>query len=532
MLANAGAALSLAALWFFRGFRELLYPSDFRYFDFEVPRLFDYGAILLCVLILATAVFGALAITDQASSKWLGRAFGILSLMLGLAAFGSLSSEVITWYEPTAVRFVNLPLPFLVLLLCLAYARGERFSIAAIVYGLRSIALILLPFAAIVLLQTICLLVKGGEHPLEPQIIESTPVRAENSQVKNRMVWIIFDELGYATMMNRPDTVKMPAFEQLISESFFAKRAYPPDYDTRDSIPALLTGRTLELARPVASNDLKLFDLKGEGFAHLRESENTILDAKKIGGNVAISGWYHPYTRLFANELTYGYFQPDHPKSCFSLGACTKEVFEKSLENVPFMYRTLIALGVKVFRDQNQSAVQIARNEFLRDKALKIVADPKLDLIFFHFSIPHSPFINKKDEPAKRGYWGALEAVDRSLREIRERLEATGEWDRTTLIVSADHWWRSKIEDDFMHLPAEKRREVVQDTRVPYIVKLPHHAANREYEPAFNTVITRHLIGSIMRGDINSAEELTRWLDEMRQNRPDITDFKPETSGN
>jgi arylsulfatase A-like enzyme len=91
--------------------------------------------------------------------------------------------------------------------------------------------------------------------------------------------------------------------------------------------------------------------------------------------------------------------------------------------------------------------------------------------------------------------------ADKELGQMRRAMETSGQWDKTWLIVSADHSLGSALIDRL-------------DTRVPFIVKPPGANEPLTYSPKFNTIVTHDLILAILRGEIASQRELAPWLDK------------------
>ncbi len=507
-----------------REFHLAFYAVDFGYFGRIPPRPVENVGLLLAVVVLALIYFALFRAVNAIRNVWVGRGLMLLTLVLGLVALGAASSEAITYFYPDASLYLHIPLPLIVLAGCTAFAYSKRFSLTAIFLNFRRVAFIAAPFG-LVLCAEDALMAFGSEPPQpERPVIERPAVKNADSRVKNRVIWIIYDELGQAPLMTRPADVKMPAFDRLMSESFVAENAFPPNYYTRHSIIALLTGLPLTSASPVSERDLKLTTTANGPTRLLSETENVLKDAKALGGNVAIEGWYEPYTRLFEKELSYGHPPLAIYPPCPSVAECAVDIFTRSFESVPYFGRLMMA-NPSLNMGGNTTS-QIERNSYLQARAQAAAQDPNIDLCYFHFSIPHSPFITKTDEPAKRGYYDSLEAVDRSFGELRQRLETAGLWDSTTIIVSADHWWRLKGRGDFAQLPEAERSAAVNDTRVPFIVKLPGQKSMQSYAPAFNTVLTRYIIRAIMSGEVNNSAELSGWLDRMAIEQPDLVNFR------
>ncbi len=519
---DALAAISLASLWFIREFRLTFYPTDHGYFE-RVRQHDDIFGLLIAVAVLSCIYFLLFRSVILVKKIWLARLLRIVLLLLGLAALGAPSSEAISFFDPNIKSFVNLPMPLVVLTLCVAMAYRDRFSLTAILINFRRAAFFAAPFALLLCGLAVSFVLRP--EPSFAQEIERPATKDSDSRVKNRVIWIIYDEFGRAPFVDRPKDVKMPAFDRLMSESFVAENAYPPNKYTRDSIPALLTGMTLKAAKPIAADDVKLSPANGEPSVLLSKTENVVTDTKRLGGNVAIAGWYHPYTRLFSKELTAGYFRTfDHSK-CQGAFGCAAQIAFYSLINVPFIARGLkLAIGVEP--DPVTTKDQLSMNPYLQAAARGLAINADIDLCYFHFSIPHRPFITKTNEPARRGYYDSLEAVDTSFGELRTALEDAGLWDSTAIIVSADHWWREKDLGDFAQLPESDRQAALNDTHVPFIVKLPNQTNGQVYSPAFNTVVTRYLINAIMSGEVNTLAELSGWLDRMAVERPDLVNFR------
>lgn len=87
------------------------------------------------------------------------------------------------------------------------------------------------------------------------------------------------------------------------------------------------------------------------------------------------------------------------------------------------------------------------------------------------------------------------------LGKLRRAMEASGQWNQTWLLVSADHSWReSELYDRRL------------DLRVPFILKAPGTAASVTYSRQFNTVVTCDLLLAILRREINGPSEAAAWL--------------------
>jgi hypothetical protein len=142
---------------------------------------------------------------------------------------------------------------------------------------------------------------------------------------------------------------------------------------------------------------------------------------------------------------------------------------------------------------------------------ISFASDPKLGVVFVHFPIPHPPYIfdprtgrlDLRNSPVA-GYTGGLALADRSLGQLRRAMEATGVWDRTAVLISADHGYRGVISVD-----AGK----IADRWVPFLLKLPGIHQPYEYGDRLETVRSADLLLDILNGRIFTPGEIAAWLE-------------------
>ncbi len=167
--------------------------------------------------------------------------------------------------------------------------------------------------------------------------------------------------------------------------------------------------------------------------------------------------------------------------------------------------------------------IQNAHFEHVRNGAVKSATDPDLDLILIHSPAPHPPGIydtakNDFSRDGKSSYVDNLKLVDRTLSDLRRAMENSGMWDKTTVIISSDHWWRTEM---WSRGPFWTHADAVasggkMDHRIPFMVRLAGQNAGITYTPAFNTVVTHDLILALLRGEVSNPDSLTGWLDHHR----------------
>lgn len=527
----AAVAFSFGCLWFFRAFRKLLFPSDHRYFDAGGPGFYEYGAVLCCVLIVFAVFFLILVAATKIKNRF-GDLFALMFLGLGLAAFGSLSAEIVTWFSPTTNRFVNLPVPIIIFILCVVIAIRKGISLKAVTDNLVAAALIALPFGILLSANTLYRMASGGEAPLVPAQIESPVDLNASTPSTGRIIWIIFDELDWATLTNMPHDSDVSAFNELMTNSFVAENAFSPDFDTRDSIPALLTGKLVNIANPTSASNLSLMLADGGEQVDLKNTDTIFTDAQKAGYRSSIVGWYHPYPRVFEGKVDNAYWFPAKAPFCSAFQSCFIRTFQESLESIPGLMRVFPALQPHEFILADQFAFQVDRVGSMSQLASRLIQRPDTSFYLLHFSAPHDPYISRRGEPTGN-YIDCVGAADELLRTLIEELRNNGNFEKSTIIVSADHWWRDKSLGAYSYISdGEKKESIVADIRIPFIVKMPGDSSPVEYRPEFNTVITRKLINAIIAGSVKSNSDVGSFIDQIALEQPDVVGFRPKPRAN
>lgn len=325
---------------------------------------------------------------------------------------------------------------------------------------------------------------------------ESQPVFYQSSPGP-RVIWMIFDEMDQAIAFpDRSNTLQLPEFDRFKKDSFYAENAYSPSNHTLTSIPALIDGEMLSNVQIAGIDNLQITYRETNRTVRWGSQPNVFSKVRELKLNTALVGDYLPYSRLIGANLNYCYWTPFR----YDFVSANDNV----LAHMGAQFYGLIFSSILPFERQKTSY----RESFTRAKSL--VVDPKYNLIMFHFPIPHSPFINKRNcwdnYYDSSGYNDALALADKTFGDLRRIMEKDGSWEKTTILVSADHWLRDRPKDKKM------------DYRVPFILKFAGQSDGVLYKPAFNTVLTKELILAILRHEVVNNANLVKWLNEHRSN--------------
>ena len=496
VLPRWGMAFSLAHLCLIRAWYGTLYPAGHGYYN-QIPVNLPLLAGLFINLVLLTLLFKLVIFSVRRAPRvWQQRlSIVVLGLFL-LIPVNFVRLQYLGISGAAMMAFLQLPAVWGGALIALALVwRWHMLALSL----LRGLLLILLPLAASTVFQLLQLavgLAGPASKPTDAALADVMPVSSNQS----RVVWIIFDELDYrVTFENRPTDVHLPELDRLRAESIFATQAQEPGLETMVSMPSLLNGQRVQAAEPISEHELQITFAGDTNSMPWSSSTQIFARARALGVNSAVVAWYHPYQRLFARDLT---FCTDLAIPLFeqargrTLGEAMANQLWSSL--APVQQRRLT---VRVYQDG------------LRD-ALQVVTNPVYGLSLLHLLGPHEPGIYRPDRrqlsvtsfSAVQGYFNNLMLTDRTLGDLRRAMEATGQWDTTWVIVSADHRWRKA-----------DRYDGRIDHRVTFMVKAPGAVRGVELTIPLDTVLSHDLILAILRGDVADAEGAHSWLDSRSQ---------------
>jgi len=145
----------------------------------------------------------------------------------------------------------------------------------------------------------------------------------------------------------------------------------------------------------------------------------------------------------------------------------------------------------------------------IQTQAEKAAASGEFDLVYLHLPAPHPPHVfdrrsgkfNLSNQPI-RGYTDSLALTDLTLGRLHEVMRDAGLWDTSTVIVTSDHFSSDAVLFD------GKR-----SSRVPFMVKLPGQRSEVVYSRPVETIISKSLVLSILKGSISTPEQLVGFLE-------------------
>ncbi len=486
--------LSLANLWYVRLWGEVLAiagPDAY----FSAISNADIYALMLNVLLLGALFVAGATLARRAGPR--GRRVMIAGFVFVLfVQFNQLGPELnpgfLALVDPwKSGKYLDVLAPLAVLALIVAASvrwpqRALRLAVGFV--------LVLSPFVAVTFGRAALVLLQV--NPSEALASKAPSLDAAVPRRDGpRVVLVVLDAMGRRHAIDaRPDSIKMPALDRLRAEALDATKVTQIGGVTKISVPGMLSGVEVESSEPEGADELML-TLEDGSNVPWSETDHLIEEAQDLGGVGVIAGWYHPYCRLF-----------DHADACATypartVGSRARDTgFWRALVEQPLALVPYLSLRLR----------QVELVETQRDDLAQAAVLGERGFVFLHVIAPHTPWIwdhESQDysltEFSPDGMFFNLELADVKLGEIRAAMEHAGQWDSTAVIVTSDHvaQYRPRWIDE------------PDDTRVPFIVKLPGATGGVTYERPISAMVVHALALALLRDEIADYPSLVAWLD-------------------
>jgi hypothetical protein len=516
-------AVSLANLCFVRVWHDLLdRPSTSPLNDYFIK-----SASSLRI----ESVAAMIAVLALAALLWTGKTVARRSTHLFVKRFASLAFMLLLFF---AINGILLLCGFHVFKPAVpidmaALAVGTNLSAALFLYllwrwqprgprAMVTLVLVVAPFVLVTFSQAVWSMTKQfADKP-------TAPLFQGRAASGARVLWLVFDELEQSqTFEKRPADLKLPEFDRLRGQSIWASHAYPPASWTVRALPALITGRLVSKAQASRPDELMITFCDAKEPVGWSGQPSVFSRARQLGFNTALVGNYHPYCRLLSGTLNECSWEPRDAPDAPSGGlgsTMLKQVL--SILSMPDSYQPFMDttqegyLKSRIQRHElSESRHAVAIYLTILAQTRRVAADAAFGLILVHWPVPHPPMIYDRRAgtfrvPGSSGpensYLDNLALVDRTLGELRRDMEVAGLWEKTTVIVSSDHWLRRH----FWGYEGE------EDHRIPFLVKAAGQRKAIIYDRPFNTVLTHDLILAILAGRVSSSDDIVAWLDGNR----------------
>jgi hypothetical protein len=503
---DLAVALSLANLILLRLWKDnfALLAASNQYFLEEPPRPMRFLAVSAAVVVLGLAFFVAARLRDA------GWARGATTLGFWAAAgyAANLCRLEVPWLRGGSTAAGLRAVALLALLGIGAWWLARRCG------GPRRLAYLALlmatPFTGLNLGRG---LLAVATYPRAKAALEApaAPPRPAEKPPARRLVFLLFDELDFEqTFARRPLELDLPQLDRLRREAWSAESAYPQSNWTRASVPALLSGQEVFDARPAGPADLRLSLADRE--VSWRDLPSLFSRARALGVSSAITGNYHPYCRLFGDQVAQCHAHSDYPEPR-NWAELAGAYHQNLVHGVPGARW----LGLDRFtRHYGRKHVERRASMYgsIHCEAVTLVGRAELGLVFAHYPIPHWPPIYLRDSRTLGpggSYLDNLALVDRSIGEIRAALQAAGLADRTALLVTADHAHRREG-------PEKGDVDVGNPAhRVPFLLYLPGGSPGVIHRELVRGAATFDVAVAFLAGEVQAHADVSRMLSKSRR---------------
>jgi hypothetical protein len=501
---NFVLALSIAHLSLIQSWHALLFERSFGYFNRIPVNRASLGALLLNIVILTALLWLLAKFVQRVNRRGL---WVVANLVICALALVPLNFARTHYWKLTGAGFDSLAREPLVI------AGGLAVLLAALWlhrYAARLVMTIYLVLSPLVLFtagKTAWWLIQPPSAPQgERTSRRGFPAKADprDRQVgrgvlaEPLVLWILLDELDQRITFETPRAdVPLPELTRLYMDCFRATNAFPPGGSTRCSLPALTIGREVRGAQPTGAGELSF-----NGSTRWSEAETVFSRARTLGHSTALVGWFHPYDRVLGDDLDRCEWYAYPP-------------FEQERGNT--LSEAAVNQLCSVFSQFQQRRLHIKNFKASQAASLNFLTNSPAGLTLLHLPVPHHPGIYDPKRgrltawkySRNREYLDNLILADQLFGNLRRAMEQNGSWDKTWVILSSDHWWREAA-----HYYG------TTDYRIPFIVKAPGQNQSVTYERKLNTLITYHLILSILKAELTNATQLPQWMDTFRIDPP------------
>jgi Sulfatase len=345
-----------------------------------------------------------------------------------------------------------------------------------------------------------------------------------------RFIWIIFDEMDQRIAFNeRPVSLELPELDRLRGESLEARRATQTADRTLLAMPMLISARSYRQSEIKGASGLDVFPEDSPEGLNWADEPNVFKRSRAMGVNAGIVGWYHPYCRLFGDQLISCFGTSSHTgRALLREQNASQEgvllmaglLFRLQFENLKDMFRLDGVSGSENLKDAYVQSQQQQEYFQIREHAYIDAVDPRIGFLMLHFPTPHMYAIYNRWRrdftlDSTIDYLDNLALVDRTLGELRAELESAGLWDRTSVLITADHGFRPDMWRGRYGWTQNMERISAKGTSrlVPFILKLAGKQDHVVVDRSFSNMVSADLAMAVLSGQISTASQAADWIE-------------------
>ena len=354
-------------------------------------------------------------------------------------------------------------------------------------------------------------------HRPAPDTVSFRHLSADPDTSRERVVWILLDELSYAQVFEIPHTnLNLPALHTLAAESFSFSNLSAPGYYTAKVVPSLILGRQIAELESTLDGQAIIRTEKDSHWHALDAQQTLFAEAQRDGWTTGVVGWSNPYCRLLGSVLDSCFWYPDQftPAYMYSHMSPQKSAIENALAPLSSSFRRLLHEKSK---DPSSVDFHVRDAEGVLARAEKLVADKDIRFAFVHMPVPHPPGVyDRATERIRAGgsYLDNLALADQHLQALLNSLHSAELDQHTIVIVCSDHSWRIPLWRGaaWWTKEDEQAAKIGFDPRPVLVVHFPGQQKGKTVSQAMNSLVMHDAIADILRGRISNATQFSDWL--------------------
>lgn len=339
------------------------------------------------------------------------------------------------------------------------------------------------------------------------------------SSQNRRIVWIVFDELSYNLVFDHPpEGMKFANFQRLRSQSVSFADIEPVGAYTDRILPSLLSGEQIIHIHSQLNGKLKFYDQSQQKWLDYDPGGTLLSLANAAGWNPGVVGWYNPYCRNYASELTTCSWTPATNEflPVELMGASQKKSALANALIIPSKYFSgtydqasktsteILEINIQEYRDMMSQAQKTLQNE-------------KVHFLLLHMPLPHPPGIYDRTTHSLctcGNYLDNLELTDDTLGLLLQEIKNGPQADQTTIIISSDHSWRVPLWEKHGDWTPEEERisQGKFDDRPVFLVHFPGETSAEDVATPVPELIEHNIIASMLQDKTKDLESLNAVL--------------------
>jgi hypothetical protein len=359
-----------------------------------------------------------------------------LTLLATHAIASLIISQIIWWQQVTTGRALLL-IAGLLLIVWLASPRLYRASVRLARGGVSLVGFCIFWMVPVLIAAGLAHQPWDQQHFVKPLPAVIAPHR--------RIVWLLFDEMSYDQVFaHRWPGLDLPNLDKFRAESTTFSDVQPDGRYTELVIPSIFLGSPINQVRGTPSGWMLYRTAKAAPWQPFDGRNTLFADAQREGWTTGAIGDYNPYCRILKDQLDFCWMGlPPLPNHDFHFSR-DKTTLQNVVAPLVSNWRRLFEPRARPQPAPPGPSPVTDLPEVRAGDAL--IDDSQIDFCFVHLPLPHPPGDYNRNT-GKIGPGGSyidnLALSDRVLGHMLAEIAATPAADRTTVILSSDHSWRT-----------------------------------------------------------------------------------------